>query len=719
MTRKPTEGPLVEPSPLYQDDRLDTESILVEARERFRRSMEAWDENRKLAEEDIDFRNGDQWPEQVRKQREQEARPCLTFNKLEQRIDQVVGDHRQNRTSIQVHPVGGHNDRMPKVVNLAGTKDYELAEVYTGLIRNIEVQSNANFAYDTAFDHAVGHGFGFFRIVTEYVSDDVFEQDIRIRRIKNPFTVYFDPDIQEPDGSDANFCFITALMSKDEFQRRFPKAEPVDWDLGGQGEQYDEWYDGDRVRVAEYFRRVPVPKTIHLLSDGRVVENSQFDKIKDELAQRGVTVVRSRKVKGWRVEWFLVAGGQQILEGPRLWPGKYIPVIPVFGKELVVRGRTIYRGLIRHAKDAQRAYNFWRTATTEAVALAPKAPWLIADQQIGPHKHLWDIANRANLPYLPYRHVNGIPMPQRQPPGSVPTGGLSEVQMADQDLDATTGMYKASLGAPSNERSGKAIMARQREGDVGTFQFHDNLVRAIKHCGRILVDLIPKIYDTQRVVRLLFQDGRDDYVEINQTIIDEETGEKIILNDLSVGRYDVVVTTGPSYTTQRQEVVEAMVQIAQANPEVWQIAGDIIAKNMDWPGAEELAERFRKALPPELRDTDDPEAQDGMVPKSQVDQIVQQAVAQAEETAKKDKELQIKEYEAQTHRMRVEAEAAIKKAQLEGKTPELEDRIKDLVAQAIAEFLIQQQHMSTMMEQGYAQQDEEAAPVHGGSMQES
>lgn len=547
------------------------DDVIKEARKRFEYAADAELDNRENALEDLRFCNGEQWPEGIKKQRDDEGRPCLTINRLPQFVKHVINSQRQNRPSIKVKPVDDKSDP-------------GLARVYEGLIRNIEQQSLADAAYDTALEFGVKGGFGYFRVITEYSNDDAFEQDIRIKRIANPFTVYLDPDHQEPDASDMGWCFVTELLDKDVFEARYPGADSSEFDSGLGDDK--TWFSEDKIRVAEYWRKVPTKKLIGLLEDGTVTD---VDKLPLE-----VQPVKTREVTCYKIEWRLITG-KEVLE-TREWAGKYIPIIPVFGDETNIEGRKIYSGLVRWAKDPQRMYNYWRTQATELVALAPKAPFLVTPEQVENFEDVWKTANTKTHAYLPYNHT-GAPLPQRQPFANSPIGAVNEALAASDDIKATTGIYNPSLGMESNETSGRAIIARQRQGDNATFNYIDNLSRAIAHCGRILVDLIPKIYDTPRIVRLM-NDDSEEMVEINK-VVQTPLGETRI-NDLSVGKYDVVVSVGPAYATRRQEAAESMLQFIQSSPNAGPLIADLVAKNMDWPGAEEIAERLRKALPPHI-----------------------------------------------------------------------------------------------------------------------
>lgn len=652
----------------------DDAEFLRIARERYEESETAEYDNRLLALDDLRCLNGEQWPDAIRKEREADSRPCLTLNRLPGFVDQVVGDQRQNRPRIKVRPVDDKSDP-------------EIAKILEGLIRNIEYTSHADSAYDTAFENAANNGFGYFRILKEYAGKDTFEQDLLIRRIKNPFSVRFDPNAQEADKSDAEWCFVEEVIRKKEFERRFPKATwPSEWETSSTGSAYTGWFMTDKVRIAEYFIRASVEKAIVQLGSGAVMTKDDYN---DMVRQANIQmpsllsdlvpsqhpdipppfkIVKERMSKSFEVKQYIISGSE-VLEGPKKWDSEYIPIIPVLGKELVVDGKSILRGVVRNAKDPQRMYNYWRSAITEVVALAPKSPYMATPEQIEGHETLWSSAHRKSLPYLLYNNT-GAPMPQRQVPGTIPQGAFTEAQAAVDDMKATTGIYDASLGSRSNETSGKAIIARQREGDVATFVFIDNLSRAIQHAGRILVEMIPKVYDTERIIRIMNIDGTDKSIPINKTGIDR-SGMPVILNDITVGKYDVVVEAGPSYTTQRQDAAESILGFMQATPSQAPLMADLAAKNMDWPDAQEISARLKKTLPPGLAEPEEGEQPPQPQPNPQVE--MEQAKMQMEEKkmqmdmaiGQQKMQLELRKMQMEEQKMQAEIELEKEKMALE------------------------------------------------------
>lgn len=560
------------------------EAFLQLARERFQLAQDAEFDIRDAALEDLRFRIGDQWPEHLRAERAADRRPTLTVNRLPQFLKQICNEQRQNRPAIQVSPVDDHSDP-------------ETAEIMQGMTRHIEAQSSADVAYDTAFEFAATMGFGWFRILTDYCDEESFDLDARIEAIQNPFTVYIDPAAKRADRSDMQWAFVIEDILEADYKAQYPDSELAGLpDMGSIGDRAPAWLSGGFIRVAEYFRIETQRRTLCLLADG----SKAFE---DELPE-GVQVVRTRPVDIPTVKWSKINAVEELEASD--FPSKYIPLVPVLGDEINVDGKRHLIGIIRYAKDAQRAYNYWTSAKTEMIALAPRAPYIGAEGQFEGHEAAWSAANSKNLAFLQYKRVglNGelAPPPQRQnyePPIQAISMALAQ---ATDDLKATTGIYDASLGAQGNEQSGRAILARQQEGDTANFHFLDNLARSIRHCGRILIDMIPRVYDTPRVTRIIGEDQAAKTVQINAPFAQ---GGKEKIFDLSVGKYDVTVAVGPSYASKRQQAVEAMLELTKAYPQLAEIAGDLLVSNMDWPGAKKIAERLKKLLPPQLQDEGD------------------------------------------------------------------------------------------------------------------
>jgi Phage P22-like portal protein len=592
-----------------------TEDILKVARQRFDLAVTAESSFRKEALDDLKFRIGEQWPTDILSSRNQDKKPCLTINKLPQYLRQVTNDQRQNRPSIKVNPV---DDKA----------DVETAKVYQGLIRRIEYQSNADVAYDTAFDGSVSKGIGYIRVVTDYADPSSFDQEIFIKRIRNSFCVYLDPNAQEPDGSDANWGFVFEDISLDDYKAQYKKsklASMKDWK--SLGDNVAGWATDSTVRVAEYFTKTFKEVELVLLSSGETFEIEELPEILPE----GVTVVQTRKSIKPAIKWYKI-NAVEILEQAD-WAGRWIPIVPVLGDEIDIDGRLIREGLIRHAKDPQRMYNYWASSETETIALAPKAPFIGAAGQFEGFEDQWKSANVKNHAFLQYnpKSLNGTPLgPPTRNVFEPPIQAITQARMqSGEDLKSTTGMYDATLGMRSNENSGIAIQRRNAQSQTNNFHFVDNLSRSIRHLGRILIDLIPHVYDTARTVRVLGEDDSIDTVAINQ--IFQKNGQEVS-HMLGHGKYDVTVSTGPSFATKRQEAVQSMLSLTQSYPKVAEVAGDLMVKNMDWPGAPEIAERLKKTLPPGLSEPDDKEKQpippQVQMQMTQMNQLIEQLTSQ-------------------------------------------------------------------------------------------
>ena len=589
--------------------------------------IEAKTEERELMRDDQRFAAGDQWPDLIRKKREAEERPIQTVNRLPAFIDQVVGDARQNKPSIKVH---------------AGKDgDEDVAFIYDGLIRAIQNESNADFAYDTAVENTACFGFSAWRVKTDYESEDSFNQIVCIERISDPLAVYFDKNSQLPDYSDARHVTVRVKMTKDDYKARWPQREESEYKFD---DFTNDWTMGkDQVIIAEHWYKVEEKATLYAVQDFEGNTTVTLEK-----PTQGFNVVNQRETTITKIKCCMISGAG-ILETTD-WAGKHLPIVGVNGKEDLVDGKRILRGLVRFAKDPQRMYNYWRTIDTEQKALAPKAPVLVTAKQIEGYEQQWQDSLTSNAPYLV---VNDTPsaMPQRINAGIMDKGATEAALMCVDEMKSTTGIFSASLGEQDNEKSGRAILAQQRKGDTANFAYIDNIARAIKWTGKIIIDLIPKIYDTARVVSVMGADGTKKLEKINQVRM--INGEPKLI-DLSVGKYDLVVTQGASYATKRIEALNMYMEMVRSNPALMEIGGDLIVKAMDWDGSEELAERFKKMLPPQLQEQKEGEDQKPLPPE--VQQMIEQGKQQIDEMGKhiqmlesekddKDDELRLKKYE--------------------------------------------------------------------------
>jgi hypothetical protein len=594
----------------------DQDDILAEARRRFER-CQTWETTaRANALADIKFANGDsinrfQWDQDVLAQRA--GRPCLTHNRTRQHNLQIVNDARQNKAQIKVTPVGGH-------------ATYEAAQIFSAIIRRIEYQSKAVDAYSTGIYHQVESGIGYVRVICDYTDEEGFDQEPFIRRIADPNTVYIDPDAKDYDKADMRFAFIFNDIPRERYDNERGDGDmpppagstALDNDMG--------WNNRDHVREAEYWRRNERGDTLHKLATGATIRQSSLKP--GELEAFRPHIIASREVSEPEVEWFRICGDR--IEDHGVWPGRFIPIVPFIGEETVIDGIMDRKGHTRALKDAQRMYNYWNSAAVEQVALQTKIPYITPARAIEGFEQTWDSANTSNKSYLPYNDIDEanqpIQRPERAQAPQMAQAYIQGMMTAKEDMMMVSGQYQANFGEQSNERSGVAISQRQREGDNATYHFIDNQAKAIRQIGRILLDIIPKVYDVARVIKVIAEDGADSEVflhprapQAHQHIALTQAGPqpltpqqaqamqsdpdqpdpRIIFNP-TVGRYDVESDVGPAFATRRQEAFNALSDIIKASPDLVHVAGDLLFKSADFPLADELAERLKRGVPPQF-----------------------------------------------------------------------------------------------------------------------
>ena len=655
----------------------DNDAIVAEAKRRFKRCVDWESDWRQHARDDKRFANGDaynrwQWDETVLTTRAD--RPCLTNNKTRQHLLQIANDQRQHKTEIRVNPTGGD-------------ATYEAGKVFSACIRRIEAQSKALDAYSTAGYDQIEIGMGYCRIVTEYVSEDSFDQDLFIRREPDPLSIYLDPDAKDYDKADMRFAFKFRDMARDEFKAEYGALD----DVGTAPlDNRDEWDTKDHVRVAEYFRRLDRRDELHLMKDGSVVRNS--DQEDGWKADNKANIERSRDVARYEVEWFLI-GGTKILERKE-WPSRYIPIVPWIGEEIIVDGQMDRRGHTRALLDPQRMYNYATSAAAEFVGLQTKTPYIAAAEAIEGNEEDWFNANKINKSVLVFNAWGEagqqIPRPEREKPPVAAPAYLELMNTAKQEMMMVSGQYQENFGQPSNAQSGVAIQNRQREGDNATYHYIDNHAKGVRQCGRILLDMIPRIYDVQRVIKIMAEDGTQSDVTVDPNLpaahvhtipgldgkpqqIDADQAKQhdndpsapdvtLIFNP-TVGTYDVEADVGPAFATQRQEAVNAMTQIIQAAPKVMDVAGDLLAKSYDWPGADELAERLKRMIPPQALGGPSPEIAQLQQQMAQMKQEAEHRIVmlqtqindQGTKLSNQSQDKELDEFKAQTDRLKVVA----------------------------------------------------------------
>jgi hypothetical protein len=563
-----------------KDDNLD---FVRKAVAKYEKAFEKERTNIVEALEDLEFAAGEQWPAHVRREREVDHRPCLTINKIPTYVRQITGSIRVGRPSIRVEPVDSRGDP-------------DTAETLEGLIRYIENRSDAQHAYTAGADSQVAAGIGHWRVLTEYADDSTFNQEIRIATVADGVGIVWDPDSVYANKEDARHCFVPVDLSHDEFEDRYPDSPIEDFSLTLEGHSalLDGWYGDDFVRVCEYWEKRPEKRTLAMLPDGAIDDVTEQPERLAELKAAGARIEERESHCVYRS----VISSCHMLEEPKKWPGRYIPIVPVIGEEIQIGRRSVRRGIVRHMKEPQQAYNYFRTAETEAIALQPKAPFMVTDKNVQDNEDMWLSANTRNFPYLLYTPdpKNGNAPPQRINSRMDTSGMVEGLTISRDEMKEVTGIFDAAMGQRSNETSGKAIMARQQEADIGAYVYVQNFSRAIKHTGRILLDLIPHIYDAERTIRIVGDDGKTNVVDINQQLAIDT-----VMNDVTVAAYDVHLDQGPSYATKREEAREGMLTFMQQAPSAAPVVLDLIANAQDWPNADKFAKRLKTLLPPNIQ----------------------------------------------------------------------------------------------------------------------
>lgn len=667
-----------------KDDKPMTDSeIVAEAKKRFERAKKAYDTSRALAVADTKFAMGDsdngwQWPDDIRNTRKLDKRVCLTVNMTAQHCNQIINNIRQNRPSVKVSPADNYADK-------------KTAEILGGLIRNIQAASNSDDAHDCAAEHGVYGGEGYWRIITEYEDETSFNQVIKIKPCPNPQLVYIDPDCRELDKSDAEWGFVFEDITREQCKREHPEIDPASWTEDG---RKNGWAEDETIRRAEYFYCTYEKDTACLLGDGSTVLKSQL------IAGQNIVKERPTQIRKWH--WCKLIGGHDAPVDETDWLGDFLPIIAVVGKELNVNGEVVRKGIVRDLKDPARMVNFSYSETVQTLALQNKIPYMAASESIDGFEQIWGAANIENRAYLPYNAYddegNQLPKPERQNPAVMPAAQVQLLQLSTEQMRAASGQQNANFGIKSEAASGVGIQRLKVQGETATFHFPDNLARALRYEAKVLINLIQKYYDTARVVRILGLDGKEETAQLQpdmqQPYHEQETEEGEIqrIFNPQVGRYDVVIDTGPAYQTQRQEAFDRLSELAAKSPKVMDIAGDLIMRAADFPMAEELAERLAKTLPPELQDKKDQQTLPPEV-QQQLDQLTQaldestQHIQMLEEERKgklievqskantEHEKLEVEAYRAETERMAALAPAI---------TPE---QVQLIVMQTLQEML--------------------------------
>lgn len=647
--RKTTDTVKLEPT--------DDDKIIAEAKERMKKVL-GWESVcRQRFVDDTKFYNGDsyngyQWEGDLLRTRVDDDRPSLTINKTRVFCMLITNDAKKNLPNIKVVATGG-----------SATK--ESAEVYEGLVRHIEYKSKAEDVYDNAMCSQVQGGWGCWRVVTEYADTDSFNQSIFIRAIKDPLTVCLDPDTKMPDKSDARWAIVFEDMPRERFEEEYPeyKGKLPRSTLDTQG-----WVTDKSVRVAEYYRKaVKKDKLIAIeMPNGtpRVFRESKVSGDERAKLLKDITKINEREIEDTVIEWFKIAGDDILMKTTS--PGQYIPVVMIVGEETVIEGELDRKGHVRALADPQRMYNYNASAAVEFGALQTKTPWVAPTAAIEEFEEYWNTANVKNYSVLPYKHRDGdgndIPQPTRPGPPQTSPAYEQGMQNSGRDMMMVSGQHQAMLGQETNERTGKALLVKQRQGDTSTYHFIDGLARGIYLTGKIIIDMIPFIYDTQRVVRILHQDGSEQQITVDpqqQQALIQQMNRKVeaVIFNPTVGKYDIQVDVGPGYETRRQEAFQAISEVLSFRPELAALIGDLLFQAADFPMSKEIAERLKRMVPPQaLNDQPPPELAQLAQKLDAAQQInsalMQQLLAKDEEVARAKDSTDTNAYKAVTERLK-------------------------------------------------------------------
>lgn len=619
------------PKTYIPDGFASVEEFLSDLREEYQLDLEADRWNREQALEDKKFVAGEQWDPIVLQQRK--GLPCLSINSLPQFVAQLAGDWRENKNGIKVVP--------------AEDGDENTASVRGDLIRAIQTQSRATRAYNNAFESMVQCGDGAFRVSVNYARNDVFNQEIDISPIDDALSVVWDRFSCDPTGRDARRAYVDDLIPKKEFKRKWPDAQPSTLGQEGLSEMMAEgWVNTDGVKVTEYWRLIERDRLLALFEDG-TIRAIDKDNLQEETAKHGA-IIRTRVSPVTYAQMHLVTGFA-ILSGPYEYQLNRLPIVRMAGRTVNIQGRRVRYGLIRFMKDPVRLKNFWRSVAAEQLGYAPKAQWIAPQSAVEGREDTFRKAHLSRDPLIIYNDEAEAP-PQRLDPPAPQAALLNESQVNAQDMKDVTGIHDASLGIRSNETSGRAIQARQREGDIASLVYYDHGNASILEAGDVINQLIGQVYDGTRILRIIGEDEAIKYLKVNDPNDDSSP-------DLSVGSYDVIATSGSTYTTRRVEAAQAMMEAIQVAPQLMQIAGDLIVKAQDWPGADKLAERLKRTIPAALQDED---AEAPAIDPQLVQQLQAQlaALSQENEMLKQDKTIELEKvkvaaYDAETKRLDV------------------------------------------------------------------
>lgn len=611
-------------------------------------AQDADKDNREAVREAHAFLNkrDGQWEPEVWSKRR--GQPRYTFDKCNPIVNQIAGAIKKADFDIKIRPAGGDASK-------------ETAELFDGIIRNIETTSNASTIYSRAGRNMVAAGVDGWMVVQKWADAESFDQELAIEYIPNFWdSVFFDTNSQMPDRSDAEWAHKLTAMSKRAYEEKYPEGSGTSV---GQGKSFSTYYNKpDQVIVGEYYWIKQTTKTLVQMSNGAVyVEDEEFAKVADELAALGVTE-KSRRTRPARSVWLRHYDGSGWLDEAQETVFEWIPLIPAYANFNIVDNKIIYHGVIEKLLDAQRVHNYVMSRYVGDVALSPKPKLWMTPEQAAGHTQKLATMNTNNDPVALYNHIEGQQPPYRDG-GALPSPALSELSaITTTAITQASGLFASNMGDNPSLQSGVAIEQLQERGDTGTIDYFQSLEVAICHTAKIIVNAIPKVYDSERLVRILYEDGTHDMLTLNNVVTDQQTGEPVVLNDVSKGRYDVTCSAGKSFSSRRQESVAAILEMAQVDPTIIQEGSDVLLKNAGAAGLDIIAERKRASL-----------LKAGIIPESQwTDEEIQQ-VQQAAQNPQPDAAMLL----AQAEMLKAQAEQANaqnKQAELQLKAMELQQR---------------------------------------------
>jgi hypothetical protein len=676
----------------------DEHEFVLKAYERYNRAYEHVQANYNQAIDDLTFLYEDMshWTADQIANRDRLGQTTLQIDVLQKYTKQVNGEGRRSKVKIKVRPVNSD-------------ADIEVANIRAGKIKDIEYMSNAETIYDYARKMVIDCGYGAWRILTRPKQNNPFEQEIYMDRIRNPFTVFFDPEANDINYADAKYAFIMTTMTHDTFKEKYPDNEMYGIDGSFMPmpnfTNNTQWHDKNTVSVIEYFYTETKKKKVVQLMDGRIMEKKEaeehikqatesYDEADTIEQQRAIGENREPKLSDRsqlpairaeaeqddnKIMWCrMTAGG--ILEKTE-WAGKYIPIVLARGEVIDIDGRELNFGLIHNAKDAQKSIDYWHSAAAENIALAPKAPYMGTAKMFQGYEKQYARANKENLPFMLYNPDKDAPglRPERSQPPTPPAAIFSMIMQSEKNVESALGMFKSDVGDQGRELSGVAIQARQLPGDTSTYVFLDNLSQAIAHSGRIINDLIPKIYDTEQDMRLRSDDDSESFAPVNTTVgealkkisnnprkyagIDQDAlrkkayeGNSMVYNDITSGEYDVVIETGPSFQTQRQEAAEYLQSLTTASTgtPLFNVMMYFATKYLDFDGAQELADAVRKTLPQGVLPPKPGEEPPKPPPPTPQEQMMMQAQKVKLETDMIERQVQLEKLVVEAERRRTE-----------------------------------------------------------------